>query len=380
MDYDFNKSINRYNSNSIKWDKYKKNIIPLWIADSDFRVPNCILESLEKRIRHGIFGYGNTVPKDLVNTIIHHLYNNYKWKIEPEWIIFLPGIISGLNICIKAFTNKNESTISPSPIYPPFRKASLQHNRNQVYLPLKIKNNRWIMDLTSFKEKKTGKEKLLMLCNPHNPCGTVYSKKELEEHLNFACRHNLIVCSDEVHFEIILNSNATHIPFANLNEEAAKRTITLISPSKSFNIAGLTIAMAIIPNPKFRKRFKEVSEGFLPSMNILSILAATEAWKNGKDWLNAQLNYLKNNRDYLKRKINNIFGLSMIVPDGTYLAWIDTSTLNIKNPASWFEKYGVGLSSGKEFGNDKFVRLNFGCTRNLLSKAIQRIEKAVLNI
>lgn len=378
MQYNFDEYINRYNTNSVKWDKYNnKKIIPLWIADSDFRSPSCIIDALKKRLQHGIFGYGNISTK-LIDIFLKKLEKNYKWKVEPDWLIFLPGVVSGLNLCVKAFTKKNEGTISPSPIYLPFRQASIFNKRYQINLPLVLKKNRWLMDLKKFENNKKGKEKLLMLCNPQNPGGTVYKKKELQEQLLFAQNNNLIVCSDEVHCELLLEPNILHIPFASLNEDAAQRSITLMSPSKTFNIAGLGIAIAIIPNKYLRKRFKNFARGIIPNVNILAIIAATSAWQDGEIWLTQQLKYLRKNRDLLVSEINNTKILSMVSPEGTYLGWIDAHLLNFSNPAIWFEKIGIGLSPGINFGEKNFVRFNFACSKKILIKAINRIKNGLL--
>lgn len=376
MKFNFDKYINRKNTNSIKWDKYNDDVIPLWIADSDFESPPCIIKSLKKRVEHGIFGYGGT-PKHLIELIIKKMESLYNWNIREEWIILLPGIVSGLNICVKAFTEKNESTILPNPIYPPFLQASNIEKRKNIKIPLIIKNNRWLMDIKNAHQKINGNEKLLMLCNPQNPGGTVYRKKELEMQLNFAEKYNLVVCSDEVHSDLILEPKLKHIPFASLNENALNRTITLISPSKTYNIAGLGISFAIIASKKLRNKFLQIQKGIVPSVNILAIDAAISALKDGNYWLKAQIQYLLKNRNILCTYVNNNKYLSMIAPEGTYLGWINIKKLKLYNPSKWFEKYGLGLSPGYEFGDNNFLRFNFACTRNLLNKAIERMDKAI---
>lgn len=381
MKFNFDQFIDRYNTYSVKWDKYKKNIIPLWIADSDFRSPPSIISALKKRINHGIFGYSN-VPNTLIDNIINNVKEKYNWNIQPEWIILLPGVVSGLNICVRAFTKNGERTIAPTPIYPPFKHASKYFQRNQINAPLIINKKRWIMDLTNnkFLSKINGKEKLFMLCNPQNPGGTVYRKKELQEHLSFAKKNNLIVCSDEVHSELILEKNIKHIPFASLEEDALQRTITLISPSKTFNIAGLGVSFAIIANKELRILFNKASQGLIPKVNILAMIAADTAIKDGKEWLSQQIKYLRKNRDFLLSNINKSKKMFILPPEGTYLGWIDVSKLKINNPIKLFEKYGVGLSCGSDFGNSNFVRINFACTFKLLKEAIERIKLALYSL
>lgn len=381
MKFNFDQFIDRHNTYSVKWDKYKKKVIPLWIADSDFRSPPCIIDALKKRINHGIFGYSN-IPNSLIENIIKNIKKKYDWDIKPEWIILLPGVVSGLNICVRAFTKNKERTIAPIPIYPPFKYASEYSQINQIYAPLIIHKKRWVMDLTNnrFLSKINGKEKLFMLCNPQNPGGTVYRKKELQEHLSFAKKNNLIVCSDEVHSELILEKNIKHIPFASLEEDALQRTITLISPSKTFNIAGLGISFAIIANKELRILFNKASQGIIPKVNILAMIAADIAIKDGQEWLSQQIKYLRINRDILSLNINKSKKMFILPPEGTYLGWVNISKLKVNDPIKLFKKHGVGLSCGSDFGDSNFVRINFACTLKLLKKAIKRIKLALSSL
>ncbi|QJC28822.1 putative C-S lyase [Enterobacteriaceae endosymbiont of Plateumaris consimilis] len=374
--FDFNKFIDRNNSDSLKWNKYNKDIIPLWIADSDFSCPPCVLDALKKRINHGVLGYG-IIPKNLSKIIIERLWKNFKWEINPEWIIYINGVVCGLNLTVRTFTTKKNSIIIPIPIYPPFIYATNLVNRHKKYIKLIKKNNRLIIDFNFLNKNIDGNEKLIMLCNPHNPVGTVYKYYELEKILEFVKKYNLIVCSDEIHCDLIFEKNTHHIPFASINDDAAKCTITFMSPSKSFNISGLNFAIAIIPNKKLRDKFNLFKKGLNPNIDILSYIAAESAWTYGNNWLNQQIKYLKINRDFLFSKINKLPYLSMLKPEATYLGWIDCSKMKISNPVLYFEKYGIGLSSGKEFGNDNFIRFNFACTHDILKKALKRIEYAI---
>lgn len=378
MKFNFDKYNNRYETNSTKWNKYNNQVIPLWIADSDFKSPPCIIHALKKRIQHGIFGYSD-VPKRLIDSIIQRMENLYNWNIQPEWIVLLPGVVSGLNICVRAFTNEKELIIFPKPIYPPFIYASKNINRNYLQIPLNIENKRWLMNITEeILQTKKNKKKLLMLCNPQNPGGTVYRKEELKKQLYIANKYDLIVCSDEVHCDLILEPKLKHIPFANLGEDALQRTITLMSPSKTFNIAGLNIAFAIIANKKLRDNFKKIKKDIVPEVNILAMEAATAAFNEGEDWLKEQIKYLRENRNLLISKLFEINKSFIIAPpEGTYLAWININFLNLKNPLKWFEKYGLGISPGEDFGDKNFIRINFACTRSLLNQAINRIKIAI---
>ncbi|UYZ84400.1 PatB family C-S lyase [Entomomonas sp. E2T0] len=374
--FNFDQVINRANTDSLKWQKYAaKDIIPLWIADTDFLSPPSIMNALQERVAEGVYGYGGQ-PKELAKAFINWTDKHYNWQIQPEWLVFLPGLVTGLNISLRAFTNETEASICPFPIYPPFMAAAKHVNRKQYYANLLNKNNRWVMDLSTLENKLDGNEKLLMLCNPQNPGGTVYRHEELLEQLAFAKQHNMIVCSDEIHCDLLLESNLKHIPFASLNEDAANRSITLMAPSKTFNIAGLGASIAIIPNPQLRQKFMHVMEDIVPHLNILAYTAAISAYTDTSDWLAEQLIYLRGNRDYLYQQINSIEGLKLLPIEASYLAWIDATKLPIENPHRFFEEAGVGLSDGNDFGCDKFLRLNFGCSRVLLEQAIERMKIA----
>lgn len=377
MASNFNERIDRRHSDSLKWQKYgDQDILPLWVADTDFRSPQCIIDALTQRVEHGVFGYGNP-PSELIDVIIARMAERYQWAIKPEWLVFLPGVVTGLNLAVRAFTEAHQGTIAPTPIYPPFRSAASNANRSQLNAQLRLEEERWVMDLAALEPQMTGNEKLLMLCNPQNPGGTVYRREELLEQWRFAQRHDLIVCSDEIHCDLLLEPGVQHIPFASLNEDAERRSVTLFSPSKTFNIAGLGASVAIIPDRELRKRFTRQRQGLVPGVDILSYVAATAAWRDGQPWLDEQLAYLRETRDLLTQRVNAIPGLSMVAPEATYLAWIDASQLKAASPALFFERHGLGFSPGRDFGDDGYVRLNFGCPRDFIHEALRRMENAV---
>lgn len=377
MAFDFDQRIDRRHSDSLKWRKYgDRDILPMWVADTDFRSADCITAALQQRIAHGVFGYGFP-PEELSEVIVERLSRRYGWQIQPEWLVFLPGVVCGLNLCVRAFTSPKESTVAPTPIYPPFRQAAKLADRAQLNIPLQLQGQRWVLDLEAHASQLNGSEKLLMLCNPHNPGGTVYRRDELEAQLRFARRHDLIVCSDEIHCDLLLEPGVKHIPFASLSEDAAQRSITLMSPSKTFNIAGLGASVAIIPNRELRDRFCRERKGMVPDVDVLAYVAATAAWREGQPWLDEQLAYLKRNRDALVNHLHSLPELSMVPPEGSYLGWIDAGRLGVSNPQQFFERHGLGFSAGSDFGDDRFVRINFGCHRLLLEEALRRMTLAL---
>ncbi|AKJ42407.1 MalY/PatB family protein [Pragia fontium] len=380
MASNFDLYVERRHTDSDKWHKYEgKEIIPLWVADSDFISPPAVIDALQKRVAHGVFGYGYPSP-ELSDVFIQRMQQLYQWEVKPEWLVFLPGLVCGLNLSVRALTTPEQGTIAPHPIYPPFMKSARLANRNQVSAPIKLQGKRWVLDLEATEQQLSGNEKLLMLCNPHNPGGTIYRHNELLDQLDFAQRHNLIVCSDEIHCDLLLEEGLEHIPFASLSEDASQRSITLMAPSKTFNIAGLGASIAVIPNANLRNRFIEARMGIVPNVDILAYVAATAAYKDGEQWLADQLDYLRGNRDLVMEKINTIPGLKLMPVEATYLAWIDASELAVNNPHAFFEEAGVGLSPGSDFGNPSFVRLNFACHRDLLAQALERMADAVANL
>ncbi|GKX53170.1 MalY/PatB family protein [Budvicia aquatica] len=380
MALNFEPYVERRHTDSDKWHKYEgKEIIPLWVADSDFKSPPAVIDALQKRVAHGVFGYGFPSP-ELIDVFIQRMKQRYQWEIKPEWLVFLPGMVCGLNLSIRALTTPEQSSIAPHPIYPPFMKAARAADRHQISAPIKLQGKRWVLDLDAAEQQLTGAERLLLLCNPHNPGGTIYRRNELLAQLDFAQRHNLIVCSDEIHCDLILEPGLEHIPFATLSEDAAQRSVTLMAPSKTFNIAGLGATIAIIPNVSLRNRFTDARAGIIPSVDILAYVAATAAYKEGEQWLKEQLDYLRANRDLTMERINAIPGLKLMPVEATYLAWIDASALPVANPHAFFEQAGVGLSPGSDFGNPHFVRLNFASHRDLLERALDLMAKAVANL
>lgn len=376
MAFNFDEHIDRRHSDSEKWNKYPESVIPMWVADTDFRSPQCITDALTDRIQHGVFGYGSE-PHGLTAAVIDYLAARYNWHIEPTWLVFIPGVATGLNISVRACCEQGSGTIAPTPIYPPFRHAAHLAGRSQINAPLTLTHDRWVVNLNALSTQLQGNEKLLLLCNPQNPGGTVYRREELEQHLAFAQQHDLIVCSDEIHCDLLLTQNLRHIPFATLSDDAARRSITLMSPSKTWNIAGLGASIAIIPDATLRKRFIRARQGIVPQVDILALTAAEAALRGGLPWLEAQCHYLRQNRDRLCSVINQIPGMSVIPPEGGYLAWVDCSGLPSEDPWAFFLAAGLGFSRGQDFGEQKFVRINFGCTRATLEEAIARMHRAI---
>jgi len=374
--FDFDKQIDRRGTNSLKWNKYKdQDVIPLWVADTDFIAPQGVIDALQQRIAHGVFGYSRPSPR-LIELIIERMQRLYGWKIEPDWLLFMPGVVPALNFGIKAWCRTTQHVITPNPVYYPFLHAPEYNDRPVSHLPMQLVDDRWLPDFDAFEEQAKTAD-VLLLCNPHNPGGTVLTREELEKIADIASRNDLVVISDEIHCDLLLEPNVKHIPFAALSPEAATRSAVLMAPSKTFNIAGLCSSFAIIPDNRLRFKLQQAMRGLMADNNLIGLVAAEAAYEHGDEWLQAQLVYLRINRDLVVNTLGRLPGIKIAKLEATYLAWIDISDLQLDDPIAAFEAGGVGLSSGAQFGDKRFVRLNFGCSRRLLEQALERMVKVI---
>jgi cystathionine beta-lyase len=375
----FDRIIDRRDTASEKWEKYRDSeILPMWVADTDFMSPPAVIEALQQRISHGVFGYTQT-PAELNQLVVERMHRLYGWTIEADWLVWLPGLVCGLNLSCRSVGADGDSVLGPKPIYPPFMTAPRLSSRQLVTIPMQQQDARWTLDFDALEAAISADTRLLLFCNPHNPGGTCYRRDELERLASIARRHDLTVCSDEIHCDLILEPGVEHLPLASLNSDIEARSITLMAPSKTYNIAGLGCSFAIIPDPELRKTFRRVRRGIVPDVNLLGYTAALAAYRDGDAWNRRQLDYLRDNRDYLVQEVNRIPGLRMEPVEATYLAWIDVSAAKLDNPAHFFEQAGVGMSPGRDFGDGRFMRLNFGCPRGLLEEAVRRMRSALLN-
>jgi cystathionine beta-lyase len=372
--FDFDSIIDRSNTGSEKWNKYKgRDILPLWVADMDFRSPPALIKALHERVEHGVFGY--TYPEQpLIDTVLAALVRDYNWQIEEDWLVWLPGLVCGLNVLCRAIGEPGDDVLTFIPVYPPFMTAPVLTGRTVSKVPLQLKNGRWEPDFAALEQAITPRTRLLTICNPHNPVGRAWNRDELLHFADIAERHDLVIGSDDIHSELILDQDIRHIPIASISPEIARRTITLLAPSKTYNIPGLGCSIAVISDPTLRNRFKKAMGRLVPHLNLFAYVAAESVYRDGEPWRAALLDYLRENRDLVEREIAALPGLSITHVEATYLAWIDARGLGIENPAHFFERAGVGLSDGADFGAPGFVRLNFGCPRQLLKEALNRMK------
>ena len=378
----FDTPIERRDSDSIKWGKYAgRDVLPLWVADMDFAAPPPVLTALRRRIEHGIFGYGGPWPA-LTESVLAHLESEYDWRIDAEWIVWLPGLVTGLNVACRAVDGE---VLTATPIYPPFLSAPRFSGRKLNRVELACADGRWQWDKIALQNASTAATRLFLLCHPHNPVGRCWSREELVDLAAFAEQNDLVVCSDEIHCGLILDPDKRHIPFASLSPAAAKRSITLMAPSKTYNIPGLGCAFAVIPDAGLRRRFQQAMNGIVPHVNVLGLAACEAAYRDCTEWHRELLAYLAGNRDrltaatqgdFLRGAVNAGKRVKMSHVEATYLAWIDVRQLGLVHPAAHFEAHGLGLSDGADFGAPGWLRLNFGCPRSTLEEALKRFSKA----
>ncbi len=365
----FDHPIDRRNSDSIKWGKYAgRDVLPLWVADMDFAAPPAVVATLSERIGHGVFGYGHPWPS-LTESVLAHLASEYSWTIEAEWIVWLPGLVTGLNVACRAVDG---DVLTATPIYPPFLSAPRFSGRELHRVELACRDGQWQWDMPAMQAACPAPTRLFLLCHPHNPVGRCWNREELDELATFAEERDLIVCSDEIHCGLILDADRRHIPFASLSPEAAQRSITLMAPSKTFNIPGLGCAFAVIPDAALRRRFLHAMDGIVPHVNVLGLAACEAAYRDCTDWHRELIAYLAGNRDRVEAAVAAIPRVGMTHVEATYLAWIDVRALGLAKPAAHFEAHGLGLSDGADFGHPGWLRLNFGCPRATLDEALRR--------
>jgi len=371
--YDFDQAPNRRNGDSLKWNKYAgRDILPRWVADMDFAAPPPVLDALQRRVAQGCLGY--PVPwTGLIDTVLGHLQRAYAWSVKPEWLVWLPGLVPGINVACRAVDG---DVITATPVYPPFLSAPVLAGKKLATVPLRLEGDRWGWDFAALEAALTPETRLLLLCHPHNPVGRVWDADELAKLAEFCTRHDLTVCSDEIHCDLILEPGLAHAPFATVNAEIAGRSITLMAPSKTYNIPGLGCSFAVIPDAALRHRFTGAMRGIVPDANVLGLVAAEAAYRDGEDWRRALVDVLRRNRDRVQSAVAAMPGLRMTPIEATYLAWIDARGLDVADPVAFFEAAGVGLSNGRDFGLPGWVRLNFGCTPKLLDEALERMKTA----
>jgi cystathionine beta-lyase len=367
--FDFDSPVERAGTWSTRWERYAgRDVIPLWVADSDFRAPPAVMEALAARAAHGVFGY-TTPPTALTQAICERLERRYAWRIEPSWIVYLPGVVPGLHLAARKLVPQDGHVLVPRPVYQHLKRAAELAPRRFTEIPLHLERGRWVFDPHELWKDA----QLVFLCNPQNPGGTVFRRAELEAMAE--ATGDAVIVSDEIHCDLVLDPDLRHVPVASLSPEVSRRTVTLMSASKTFNFPAAGCAWAIIEDERLRRAFgADVNAHVLHSPSVFGYEATLAAFRDGDAWLAAQLEYLRGNRDLVEQTLR----LPMAHVEATYLAWIDASSLGTKDAQQFFLDAGVALSPGPQFSAPGgFVRLNFATQRARLAEALSRMHGAI---
>jgi cysteine-S-conjugate beta-lyase len=391
MQYNFNQSPDLRSVHAIKWTFVPEDVLPMWVADMDFRSAQPIIDAIVERANFGTFGYTMDFPP-LRETLVNHMKAQYDWDIKPEWLIFIPGMVTAINMITRAFGKPGDGVLMQTPVYHPFLLMP-QHNQRFAqlvdlrYVPTSEHTFNYEQDLEAFERAITKQTSLFYLCNPHNPGGMIYSREELLTLAEICLRNNVMIVADEIHCDLVLDGK--HIPIASLSPEIAQQTITLIAPSKTYNIAGMGFSIAIVPNDAHRKTLMDMVWGTGLHVDLLGFNATNAAYAHGGEWLAQVLDYLRANRDFLVGYVGeNLTGVRTTVPSATYLAYLDFSQVptpdNMPIDKYLMEHAKVALNAGNPFHNvnkatprDSFVRLNFACPRSRLEEGLERIAKVL---
>ena len=381
-DLDFDRVIDRRSTDSSKWRKFPTDVLPLWVADMDFPSPPAVVRALHARVEQGFFGY-LTEHNDLPEVVAERVAKRYGWRVNPDAVVTLPGVIAGFNQALRALTSPGDGMLIQTPVYPPILRSAGNHGLRRDEHPLtRDADGRYTVDLEAFAAALRETTRVFLLCNPHNPVGRLYGRAELEGMAAACLRRDTVIVADEIHCDLLLDGRQ-HAPVASLAPEIEQRTITLMAPSKTFNLPGLRCAVGIIPNAALRERFLAAAGDLVPKINVLGYTAAVAAYREGDAWLEALLGYLKANRDFLVQQVRaTLPGVAVAPAEATYLAWLDCrgSTRAGRDPYTFFLEHArIALSDGVTFGpgGAGFVRMNFGCPRALLAEGLERMRAAL---
>jgi cystathionine beta-lyase len=378
---DFDRIIDRRNSESMKWNIFDEDVLPMWIADMDFQSPEPVIKALHRRIDHGVFGYG--MPLDgLQEAIAAHLASRQNWVVQPSELEFICGVVTGFNHAIYSLTEPGDKILIQTPVYPPFLNAPGEAGRECVSNQLlRSRDGKYEIDFDDFEAKAASGVRLFILCNPHNPVGRVFTREELTRMAEICLEHDIYICSDEIHADLVF-SDYQHTPIASLSPEVSDITVTYFAPSKTFNVAGLSTSVYLAQNAEMKQRLSQSMRMLLGHPNILGLYAALAAYRDGGAWLDEVLQYLEINRNLMFDFVSDeLPGINMWRPEGTYLSWLDCRGMNLDtSPQNFFlEEARVGLNNGADFGEggEGFVRLNFACPRSILEEGLSRMRGAV---
>ncbi len=375
--FDFTSLPPRAGTGSMKWDRYAgRDILPMWVADMDFRSPPAVVEALRARVEHGVYGYTLPYPQ-LEEAVLAYLRRDHGLEVRREWIVWMPGLVPALNAASRAFEQPGDGVLTNTPVYPPFLTAPEWQNKELHAVPLAVVGDRYTFDFAAMERAVDARTRMFILCNPHNPVGRAWSKEELDELVGFCRRHGLIIVSDEIHCDLVLDERTRHRTILSTGEWAYDHSLTLMAPSKTYNTPGLSCSFIIIPNAALRMRFQEASRGMITEVNCMGYTACEAAYRHGEPWRQALLAVLRANWRRVREVVTTRMPRLKLFPlEATYLAWMDARGLGLADPHAFFEQNGVGLSNGALFGAPGFLRLNFGCPPAMLEEALARMVAA----
>lgn len=387
MSFNFDQPIARRGTGSAKWDLYAEDVLPMWVADMDFASPPAVIEALQERVAHGVFGYA-LGDKELSDVICARMQELYDWQVTPDQIIFLPGLVSGINVTCRAIGEVGDHVLTTTPAYPPFLSAPGNHGKLiktfELTPVIDGQTIRYSLDQAGFAAAITPQTKLLLLSHPHNPVGLNYTEADLRSMAAACIEKGIVIVSDEIHCDLMLGAS-THRPLAALDPAIAEHTVTLMAPSKTFNVPGLGCSFAIVTNPELKAKLVKAEMGIVPHVNALGYVGAKASYQHGAEWLTELLAYLTANRDlYVSYIHEHMPQLRCTVPDATYLGWIDCRGLNLsESPYQFFLREAkIAFSDGATFGpgGEGFVRINLGTTRAQLQEVLERMRTAIAGL
>lgn len=373
----FDTVIDRRGTGSLKWDA-ACGALPFWVADMDFKSPECIVDAMRERVENGVFGYA-VEPAGFRRILVDYMRTRHNTEISEEWIVHIVGCVPALSVAVTSFCGEGDSVMTCSPVYPPIRCVHEAAGATLIEVSHIRTNNRWEFDWEAMEKAVRPDTKMFILCNPQNPLGRVFTREELLRLADFCERHGLLLCSDEIHCDLILDEEAVHVPAVSLPEKYHDRIISMTAPSKTYNIAGVGYSMVMIPSAKLRSRFQKIQDLGQPSIHCLAYASAQAAYSLGDQWRRELVAYLAGNRDALYQFVEKYMpGIKIYPMQATYLAWLDCSALGLENPQQFFlEKAGIYLNPGTPFGDPHCVRFNFGTTRKLMLEGLQKMADAL---
>lgn len=389
MGCQFDQLIDRRNTQSQKWDGVlelfgEENLIPMWVADMDFRPPEAVVKAVTERASHGIYGYEKK-PTTFLGVVVDWLKTRHGWTVDPSWISHSPGVVPGLALSILSLTEPGERVVIQPPVYPPFYAVIRQNDRVVVENPLVQENGEYHMNFVELEEIFKSGVKTMIFCSPHNPVGRVWSRSELEALQDLILKYEVTILSDEIWSDLIFHSHK-HTPIASLSPEMANRSLTFMAPSKTFNLAGFYLSNVIIPNPELKEKFSGWTQKIaLEHLNFFGLVACEAAYREGDEWLDLLLTYLEENAEYVTSELAKITPkIKVIKPQGTFVLWLDCRELGVapdKLNQFFVSQAGLAFNDGLLFGpvGNGFQRMNIGCPRAMIDEALKRLAKALKN-